>query len=751
MTGNHSAHGFRTAAHALRRPATRDAAAVLAIVAMWLLFYWRLFTPSEIDRVQFPSGDFTQQFLVFRRFAFAELRAGRWPVWMPCIDGGYPYQADPQSALFYPPALLNLAAQAIGGAQRFSLEALEIEATLHVLLAALSMYGFLRGETRRRSAALVGALVFGFGGYLTGYPVLQLAIVETAAWLPLALWGARQLAHARRGLRATALAVALTAAPLALSILAGHPQTYTFVFYVVAFYLAYRARRERLAWRSISLRLAVAFGLAVALSAVQLVPSFEYTRLSTRAELPYTESSTGFPLADIAQIVVAGVVSHFSPLYVGLLPLALLGLTIGVRRGDAAFWLVLGAAGLLVSFGGHLAVFDPIYFFAPGYRLFRDQERHALIVAMSASVLAAYGADVLAGSLSRRARVWLRGEIRWLAAGWLLLAVALAVTLYASWQDVQPDLESVPDRVALSVLALGATLVVFALRSIRPARRVLPALWVGILAFDLATANRAVNWTAPADPFPPQASIEAIGADAPAGSIFRVHDEKRLPGHSLCASGLDEVGGITPIHLASYERFTLRVPRVVRWGLLNVRYVVTWRGALENATPIARQGEGADAIYTYRLNADHPRAWVVHRVEVKPGREAIEAALAAPGFDPLATAYTTEPVRADSAAGADRLSIAALRPAYVHIDADLASAGLLVASEVNYPGWMATVNGVETPIIEVNGLLRGVAVPSGLSRIEFVYRPSSLYVGGLISGVALVAWIALLVVRGRAS
>ena len=32
--------------------------------------------------------------------------------------------------------------------------------------------------------------------------------------------------------------------------------------------------------------------------------------------------------------------------------------------------------------------------------------------------------------------------------------------------------------------------------------------------------------------------------------------------------------------------------------------------------------------------------------------------------------------------------------------------GLLVLSEVWYPGWRATVNGVETPVLNVNGGLR---------------------------------------------
>ncbi|RME44359.1 MAG: hypothetical protein D6791_13375, partial [Chloroflexi bacterium] len=88
----------------------RDIGAVALLIALTGLFYWRYLTPNELDRVYFPQGDFTDHYYVYRRFAFDELRAGRFPRWMPCVFSGYPFQADPQSSLFYLPSLLNLGA-----------------------------------------------------------------------------------------------------------------------------------------------------------------------------------------------------------------------------------------------------------------------------------------------------------------------------------------------------------------------------------------------------------------------------------------------------------------------------------------------------------------------------------------------------------------------------------------------------------------------------------------------------------------
>src|SRR5512143_1028185 len=381
-----------------RRPRLRDIAALVLIFVVWLLFFWRIFAPRAIDRVQFVSGDFTQQFLVFMNFACDELKQGRLPLWLPCIDSGYPYQADPQSALFYPPALLNLGLNIATGAQQFSIEALELEAALHVLLSAVLLYGFLHGEVRRRSSAVLGALVFAFGGYLTGYPILQLAILETVTWLPLALWAARRLA-ARGDVRS----LAVMAAALALSVLAGHPQTYTYIFYLVAIYFVYRARREQMSWGKTLVRLSGVIGLALMLSAIQLIPSLEYLRLSTRADLSFTQAAAGLPLADILQLFMANVVSHFNPLYVGWLPLACAAFAIAAQRkvSDTFFWSLIALAGVVISFGGSSAAFDGAYWLLPGYSVFRDQERNALLFSFAASILAAYGADTLLRGLSR--------------------------------------------------------------------------------------------------------------------------------------------------------------------------------------------------------------------------------------------------------------------------------------------------------------------------------------------------------------
>jgi len=53
----------------------------------------------------------------------------------------------------------------------------------------------------------------------------------------------------------------------------------------------------------------------------------------------------------------------------------------------------------------------------------------------------------------------------------------------------------------------------------------------------------------------------------------------------------------------------------------------------------------------------------------------------------------------------------------IALQATADTAGLMVISEMYYPGWRATVNGKPTVILRVDGGLRGIAVPQGQSRI----------------------------------
>ena len=112
---------------------------LLILFGLWLLFFWRYFAPFP-NGVAFPDGDFTQQFFIFRAVAFRQFISGHFPLWANCFFGGYPFHADPQAQIFYPPVWINFGVLRLLNYRDFPLIALTAETISHYM--AISLFGY---------------------------------------------------------------------------------------------------------------------------------------------------------------------------------------------------------------------------------------------------------------------------------------------------------------------------------------------------------------------------------------------------------------------------------------------------------------------------------------------------------------------------------------------------------------------------------------------------------------------------------
>ena len=127
---------------------------------------------------------------------------------------------------------------------------------------------------------------------------------------------------------------------VAVAFLAGHSQTFLFLGYATAAWAVVLVAGARCATVNgrkatllrVLLGLAVAGAIAVGLSAAQLLPSLEFAGLSVRANVDYAFVSGGFPLQDTWQALLPGVLTQYSPLYIGVVGLGLAWLG-GLVRG----------------------------------------------------------------------------------------------------------------------------------------------------------------------------------------------------------------------------------------------------------------------------------------------------------------------------------------------------------------------------------------------------------------------------------
>ncbi|MDX2029732.1 MAG: YfhO family protein [Blastocatellia bacterium] len=152
-----------------------------------------------------------------------------------------------------------------------------------------------------------------------------------------------------------------------------------------------------------------------------------------------------------------------------------------------------------------------------------------------------------------------------------------------------------------------------------------------------------------------------------------------------------------------------------------------------------------------------PRAWFVRRAAVMPGLEVLETVRNGrlpdgAAFDPAETVLfekedfgrrevvlppIAEPANAE-------VKVARYQPQRIEIETRNEQPGFLVLSEIYYRGWDAWIDGRRVPVEKVNYVLRGVAVPAGAHRIEFVFRSPSFRNGAAYSVLGL----ALLLVGG---
>jgi hypothetical protein len=715
------------------------------LVFLVLVFFWRILTPDLSDRSSFPPGDFTSTFYAMERVKAEMLMQGELPLWNPYANAGHPLLADPQIALYYPPSLATLL---LSPRESFSVFALQLEAVFHFCLAALFAFAFARRVLEHRGGALMAAIGFTFGGYLTGYPSLQLAILRTVVWLPLILLGLEVGAsHLVTGNKRAWAALAGAGLVFGLSALAGHAQSAMYLFYVSLAFLLVRL------WRGSSrLKILAAAGLFLAMgigiSAAQWLPTLEYMRLSTRAGISYAEASSGFGLVDALQLVLPAQ----SPLYGGVVTLLLaLGAPILVRTRMVRFWAGLGLVALLLSFGGNLFLYPAFHLLVPGFSIFRSQERAVLILALALAMLAGYGFTHLA---KRPAPAWFHRLAAYAAVG----SIGLAMLGYFGWlvgdgQGPTPFYWLLQQGVYLTAF-LGLAALLLRLQ-VQPGRqRVAMAAVLALVVLDLFTVNstRNLEQRLPEAHTVPSPLVREMQAD---DGLFRVYDEFRLPDNLGSLFSLEDIRGASPLKVERYHHLLQNVPIERVWQLLNVKYVTTWRDALEVPSQILMQeGDGEDATYLYHLADPGPRAWVVHQVEIIPGDEQTIERLSDWQFEPLDAAILPEPLDTPLAGAGELADSSAVRwvrrePAHQILDVVLPADGLLVLGEVHYPGWQTRVDGNPTPTLRANLALRAVSVPEGQHQVEMIYRPWTVPAGIAISVLALMGAMAIIVASTR--
>lgn len=140
--------------------------------------------------------------------------------------------------------------------------------------------------------------------------------------------------------------------------------------------------------------------------------------------------------------------------------------------------------------------------------------------------------------------------------------------------------------------------------------------------------------------------------------------------------------------------------------------------------------------------------WFVSNVKFVKGADAEMAALT--GLDTKHAAVADEQFKAaldGTALDSGRVELKSYEPNDLKYEVESARGGVVVFSEIYYPGWTLTIDGHEAEVGRVNYVLRAVKVPAGKHVVEMTFRPSTVTTTNTIAYVALV-FVLLLFVWG---
>jgi hypothetical protein len=726
--------------------------AISLLFLAWLIFFWRLFTPIAADQAAFKRGDFSGQFVAFGGYHYQRMAHGEIPLWNPYNNGGLPFIADTQAAVFYPPRLLTIALSLAAG--EWTYNALQLEAVFHVLLYSLLMYLLVRrltfGQEGSAYGAFIAAIVAAYGGFFSGYPPLQLAVLEANIWLPLALTGILEATRTEKiGWRCLVLA----GVALGLSWLAGHPQTSWFLTYLLVAWLAYRVYQKpvslhaapfRTRWRQFALGVMLFGTVTFGITAVTLLPGMEYLLLTARTDLGFDAKGNGFPFQDVLQFVFPGAVSVFSPLYVGIPALILAFIAVQQRLNSAIFWLVVFIIGLLHSFGANSAFFYTLYNLLPGLRFFRGQERAALLVANSLAILAGMGAAYwVTWQTTHEFRA-----VRRFMWGLLLITGGITGLIIVGWLgNVGDTFGQVVGFAVFSTLILSTTMVLIEWHLRQPHSKIVWFLLATLIIFELFSVNMDADSNYDSVPAANQLSI------TPPALLQPVLDDKNLPfrvdgfrgvqDNYGSLYGVMDIRGISPLFLTSAQHIIYRdyTHNPLAWEVFAVKYVFSEREDFSTPTRIITEGTDRDGtVKLHQLENPRPFAWLLYRFDVVDSDEFARALLADPNFQPRNSVILHETpniVLPDSPPENASAIITQYQPETFTVEINTPENAILSLAQVDYPGWYAMLDDTSVKLMRAYGGLTAVAVPAGEHTLILVYNPLSYRVGAVFS---LVMW-----------
>lgn len=725
----------------------------LQATAVFLVTTFVFFRPHIMGKAFFWD-DFIEQIYPNRVYAARTLAEGKFPHWNPYSFCGMPFQADVQTALYYPPYFLF--DRFIGAHVHNGTYWLQLLIIAHFLVAQLAMFILARQLGLSVIGSIIAAIAYTFAAPLalhTHHPMF----IEHLAWLPLVIVFLR-----RTIISPSIAAVGWCGLIGGMMLLSGAPQM---SLYALSFSIAaalWWSVTEHSTWKIRARRFAkamAALALAIGIYGIQYFPSRQLAAESERTKLTYEQATEGslslssfltaivpkaygialphdmpnpMPYYQGAQYLYWDTAFYFG---VGTFILAMWTVVMYWKESSLVRMLVVASvAAILFALGSNGFLYWFIYHL-PFFGQVRIPARMMFVVTFAASLLAGLGWDRLLTCRSPRARP-------------VLLSVTIAV--FAIIVGVGAHiLVTPPARQASAIASSAWGQAVFALMTIGFALlryRGIGSPWLGLAVaaitfFDLQTAHAAFS-RGKLDPAVAYRSalpdeLRAILLPKLPSDVFRV--SMRRPEMMALFRNQGLTDGV--MLFEGYNQLLLRRrhPAVSSPALVADMLAVRWA--------LGKDSLGRWA-FLPRQSA-YPIAWLVHNVRVVPPEQVADVMKNDTTIDYRTTAVIEQelsiPLGAKSRG--DTISVVQYDNDRLRYLVRCSSPTLAVLSEIYYPGWAAYLDGQQVPLLRANYCLRAVAVPAGEHTLELRFESAAFAVGSLVTAASLALAFSLVVIE----
>ncbi len=472
--------------------------------------------------------------------------------------------------------------------------------------------------------------------------------------------------------------------------------------------------------------------------------------------------------------------------YVGILALALAAVgsfnSKRETRNSKFFFLTLVVLALLFMFGTPL--YAILFYGLPGWNQLHTAFRWIFPWTLGIAFLAGLGAQAIADGISKRALTWYGGAL--VALGLLVwFGVVLAWALRDSFLQFADAFVNASDLAkpvfetgsafwsyqARNLVLFGAFVVLAGIvlilaRANFKVKRV--AVWkplaLLVLVSDLFVAGMGFYPRADAKlaTFVPPA-LEFLQQDK---SLYRIatYDEpgqKVLNANSAMPFRLQDIRGYDSIIAKQYVEYMralapqdeLLYNRIAAFydykplsspllNLLGVKYIVTTRPVPNPGYALAYDAE----VKIYENKNVLPRAFFVNQARVFADRAELLREL--PNLDPTREAWletAPPPLPASDETSKTPPQFEKYTGSEVVLKTKLAAPAYLILADTFFPGWLAQIDGQDTPLYRADGNFRAVVVPAGEHTVRFKYSPISFRVGSVLTLLTVIAVLLALV------